>query len=106
MSHTPSYLADWHASLSALVRETSLIHPVVTDVPVATLSILPAVLLSALILVWYASRRGNTQLCGMLLQYMVLPCLNLALLLWLALTLLPSTQQFALHLDGLLQAGR
>lgn len=106
MSHAPSYLADWHASLSALVRETSLVHPAVTDVPLATLSLLPAVLLSTLVLVWFASRQGNTQLCGLLLQYMVLPCLNLALLLWLALSLLPSTQELALHLEGLIQVGR
>jgi len=106
MSQIPSYLAGWHASLSALAREAGLIHPAVTDVPIATLSILPAVLVSALALVWYAGRRGNTQLCGVLLHYMVLPCLNLALLLWLALSLLPSGQALALHLEGLLQVGR
>ena len=106
MSYVPSYLTDWHASLSALVGETSLLHPAINQVPVATLSLLPAVLVSTLVLVWFASRRGNTQLCGLLLQYMLLPCLNLALLLWLALSLLPSAQELALHLEGLVRVGR
>lgn len=107
MLQTPAYLADWYANLSVWADDAGLIHPALSEVPLATLSVLPAMLLGALVLAWYASRRGNTQLCGVLLQYMLLPCLNLALLLWLALLLLPSTQAFAQQLEGLLlQAGR
>lgn len=100
-------LAEWRASLAEWSAAASTLAPPGFDVPAATLSLLPVVLLSTLGLVWFAARQGHAGLSGMLLHYLLLPCMNLGLLLWMLLALMPSTQDIGYQLELLLaQAGR